>query len=73
MKFRTEIKLLSLTKLRKSFAPRNLLNRHKIDAYVEWYMVMNFMDIFQILGYIFLQQRESLLYELHNTNYNTHG
>ena len=33
-KFRTKIKLLSLTKLRKKILPpRNLFNQQKIDAY----------------------------------------
>ena len=37
-KFRTEIELLTLTKLRKNISPpRNLLYEQKIDAYVPAY------------------------------------
>ena len=42
-KFRAEIKSLSLTKLRKSFALRNLLNQQKIDVYEHLYAMRHIM------------------------------
>ena len=59
-KFRTEIEILSLTKLRKNILPlRNLLNQQKIDAYaVNMTISYDFHILYKLIFYNCRAQRK---------------